>query len=171
MDSGGRARGEGTWESLKKGGLLSHRSPKESSQVPEGEYQVTKKRPNPLPAALKGPTANDVEDLSRKTGDISLYKYYAATIGWKISFSLLTTVTIRGLTQYFPREWLAQRVQSKEGLMRDSEIWIKLYTQGDVSGTALFSVVYAILVTSSIVALGLSMWYVPNSHAILRHHH
>jgi ATP-binding cassette subfamily C (CFTR/MRP) protein 1 len=58
----------------------------------------------PFPKALQGPSANDIADLARRTGDISLYKYYFASIGWKISLALLLTVCLNTLGSSFPRK-------------------------------------------------------------------
>lgn len=56
-----------------------------------------------LPKGLSGPSANDVADLTRRTGDISVYRYYFASIGWKISIGLLLTVACNTLSTSFPR--------------------------------------------------------------------
>ena len=40
--------------------------------------------PASIPKAFQGPSANDIADLARQTGDISVYKYYLKSIGWKI---------------------------------------------------------------------------------------
>ncbi|TVY44829.1 ABC transporter, partial [Lachnellula subtilissima] len=45
------------------------------------------------PKALRGPTASDTADLSRRIGDISVYKYYLHAIGWKnVTISIVTSV-------------------------------------------------------------------------------
>lgn len=43
---------------------------------------VPNKGKKQIPKALLGPSANDVSDLTRRTGDLSVYKYYFASIGW-----------------------------------------------------------------------------------------
>jgi ATP-binding cassette, subfamily C (CFTR/MRP), member 1 len=50
--------------------------------------------------AFQGPSANDMADLARQTGDISVYKYYLKSIGWKIAMvnAMGSTVYILGKT-------------------------------------------------------------------------
>ena len=58
----------------------------------------------PLPAAVTGPSDNDIEDLNRQTGDFSLYKYYAASLGWAVSLGVLVTVMYNAVATAFPRK-------------------------------------------------------------------
>lgn len=38
----------------------------------------------PSPKQLAGSSANDIVERTRQTGDLSVYKYYLAAIGWKL---------------------------------------------------------------------------------------
>jgi ATP-binding cassette subfamily C (CFTR/MRP) protein 1 len=64
--------------------------------------KLTKKKKPPI----KGITANDVSDLTRKTGDIAVYKYYFRTVSLLGVFCFLTSTAIFVFTQFFPQYWL-----------------------------------------------------------------
>jgi ATP-binding cassette, subfamily C (CFTR/MRP), member 1 len=70
----------------------------------EDQSKPSAAKKKPLPKGLSGPSAIDVADLTRRTGDISVYKYYAASIGWKILLGLLLSVALNTLSAAFPRE-------------------------------------------------------------------
>lgn len=60
-----------------------------------------KKRP-----AVKGVTPNDVTDLTRKTGDVAVYKYYFKSISKFGAACFLTCTALFVFTQFFPQIWL-----------------------------------------------------------------
>ena len=55
---------------------------------------------------IKGVTANDVSDLTRKTGDVAVYKYYFRPISVFGTICFLGTTALFVFTQYFPQIWL-----------------------------------------------------------------
>ncbi|PYH48029.1 putative multidrug resistance protein [Aspergillus saccharolyticus JOP 1030-1] len=97
------------------------------------------KASKPLPKAARGPTATDVSDLSRRTGDLAVYKYYADSFGWMLSMMILVMVALVAVTTYLP------------------QIWLELYTTGAVRNTAAFCAVYAVIALTCLAAFYLSM--------------
>lgn len=55
---------------------------------------------------IKGVTANDVSDLTRKTGDVAVYKYYFRSISVFGTICFLGSTALFVFTQYFPQIWL-----------------------------------------------------------------
>lgn len=105
LDVDGHISQQGKFDDLRiQGGFVS------SLVLPDMPTEERKTSPKdaakrkPLPKVLQGPSANDIADLTRRTGDISLYRYYFASIGWKISLALLLTVCLNTLGSSFPRK-------------------------------------------------------------------
>lgn len=110
LDGTGHLIEQGTFEDLKAqngfvSGILQAQTPARKEQEPKAP--AAKKKP--LPKGLSGPSASDIEDLTRRTGDISVYKYYFASIGWKLSVGLLLTVALNTLSASFPRKLSSSR--------------------------------------------------------------
>ncbi|KAI5194185.1 putative multidrug resistance protein [Aureobasidium subglaciale] len=63
--------------------------------------------PQTTSKAVRGPSANDISDLTRRTGDIAVYMYYFRSAGyWALAiFILFSAVFV--FTSYFPQVWLA----------------------------------------------------------------
>jgi ATP-binding cassette subfamily C (CFTR/MRP) protein 1 len=55
---------------------------------------------------IKGVTANDVSDLTRKTGDVAVYKYYFKSISVFGTICFLSSTALFVFTQFFPQIWL-----------------------------------------------------------------
>ncbi|OJJ96983.1 hypothetical protein ASPACDRAFT_1882742 [Aspergillus aculeatus ATCC 16872] len=85
------------------------------------------KQSKSLPKALRGPTATDISNLSRRTGDLAVYKYYTRSFGWKLSSMMLLMVALVAVTTYLP------------------QIWLELYTRATVNNVGVFCAVYAIV--------------------------
>jgi len=69
------------------------------------QTEFSTKAPSPSTSkALRGPTASDADDLSRRIGDTAVYKYYLRAIGWKIALVNGTGAFIYMLSATFPRE-------------------------------------------------------------------
>ena len=96
----GHLRAQGKWNDLRSRGVLNDDFIK-SRQSLDSEPSAEKVKS--APKALKGASANDIADLQRQTGDISLYLYYGKTIGSKMSSGVLASVAFCAVAQYFPR--------------------------------------------------------------------
>ncbi|MCJ1309562.1 hypothetical protein MMC25_003222 [Agyrium rufum] len=105
--------------------LSGSKTPSEKEASVGGEK---KKGPSPIIARLtKGPSPNDVADLSRKTGDISVYKYYFGSIGWKLGISVSLQILASQWFKSFP------------------QLWLNWYTGGQVSSLAVFIVIFVVI--------------------------
>jgi ATP-binding cassette subfamily C (CFTR/MRP) protein 1 len=93
LGSDGQVLEQGSYSHLKsQNGFVSQilvhpeilqRSPKGSMNVVEPDNEKGNS-PVVMPKAFQGPSANDVSDLTRRTGDTAVYKYYFGSIGWKL---------------------------------------------------------------------------------------
>ncbi|KAF8857368.1 putative multidrug resistance protein [Acephala macrosclerotiorum] len=100
------------------------------------------------------PQPPDASDLTRRIGDVAVYKYYFKSIGWKVVTANLVASSIYMLGRGIPPLWLA---------------W---YADGIISSLTLFSVIYATaavvaLLASSLVLYTLYMEITPRSGAKL----
>jgi hypothetical protein len=70
------------------------------------KYQVTKaatsKKSRPK---IKGVTPADISDLTRKTGDVAVYKYYFKSIGLASAVLFFCSAAILVFATYFPRKY------------------------------------------------------------------
>lgn len=57
-----------------------------------------------VPEAVKGPSAEQQQDLARRTGDVSIYKYYIGSVGWTTLAMLATSNAIYAFGLTFPRK-------------------------------------------------------------------
>lgn len=106
LDATGHLIQQGTYEDLKtRSDLVSGIDHAQSPARNSSEVAVPIVKKKPLPKGLSGPSANDIEDLTRRTGDVSVYKYYFSSIGWKISVGLFLTVALNTLSSSFPRKF------------------------------------------------------------------
>ena len=71
---------------------------------------VQKKKPQ-----IKGVTANDVSDLTRRTGDISVYKYYFKSVSIFGTCCFLVCTALFVFTQFFPQYWLVWWTEADGG--------------------------------------------------------
>lgn len=98
----------------------------------------TSKRKRP---AIKGVTPNDVTDLTRKTGDVAVYKYYLKSISKFGAVCFLSCTALFVFTQFFPQIWL---------------VW---WTKANGHETGKFVSVYVILAVASwFFRVGLLGW-------------
>ena len=108
LGADGHVAEQGTFQYLKsQDGFVNDLKVVEKSQPGETETgaKSAAKKVSPATAkALKGPTANDLADLTRRTGDISVYRYYAVSIGWKIGLIVVVLVVAFSATSNFTRE-------------------------------------------------------------------
>jgi ATP-binding cassette, subfamily C (CFTR/MRP), member 1 len=57
--------------------------------------------------AIKGPSQNDVSDLTRKTGDVAVYRYYFSSIGLLNTSVFLGCAALFVFGSFFPRKSLS----------------------------------------------------------------
>jgi len=93
------------------------------------EQTTTDTKPAAKPAEkkkppIKGVTANDVSDLTRKTGDVAVYKYYFKSISVFGTVCFLSSTALFVFTQFFPQVWL---VWWTEANGHDSAKYISVY--------------------------------------------
>jgi ATP-binding cassette subfamily C (CFTR/MRP) protein 1 len=93
LDKDGKVVEQGTFEYLRSrdgfvSKLMLHPELLESKSRSGDAEDASQKVPAAAVAkVLRGPSANDAADLARQTGDISVYKYYLKSIGWKIGLA------------------------------------------------------------------------------------
>jgi len=108
LDKSGKAIEQGTFPKLRtSSGFVSrlilhpeildpHTGSPPIEENPSGTAPVS------IPKAFQGPSANDIADLARQTGDISVYKYYLKSIGWKIALVNATGSLLYTFGNRFP---------------------------------------------------------------------
>lgn len=106
----GRIAEQGSFDSLRSqqgfvSKLLLHPELLEPKRVEKPVTHVRSKTAYTPPKALRGPTDNDVADLTRRIGDLSVYKYYLKSIGWKIALSEVASCSVYMVAQVFPRKY------------------------------------------------------------------
>lgn len=105
LDKSGRAIEQGTFADLRSQNGFVSRLVLHPELLESGKSEVassTAVSAPSIPKILQGPSANDAADLARKTGDISVYKYYIKSIGWKIGLANLAGVLIDTLGKGSP---------------------------------------------------------------------
>jgi len=111
LGSDGRIAEQGTFEDLRSRNgfvskLLLHPELLESksSKINAGT-DSNSKQATTIPKALRGPSDNDVADLTRRIGDLSVYKYYLRSIGPRIALIGVVSSFVWMLCQAFPRKY------------------------------------------------------------------
>ncbi|PWY76119.1 P-loop containing nucleoside triphosphate hydrolase protein [Aspergillus sclerotioniger CBS 115572] len=130
LDSSGRIIQKGPWEEFRKVMIKGLQSDT-MTDISVVKTAVEPEQKKPLPKSVIGPTANDFADLSQRTGDLSVYKFYVNSFGWKLSLAMLATVIMVAITTYFPH------------------VWLQLYTAGAVRHVSLFCSVYSVVALSA----------------------
>lgn len=108
LDKGGKTVEQGTFSELRsQNGFVSQLvlHPELLEPLRAEVSSSTTASPAGIPKVLQGPSANDAADLARKTGDISVYKYYVKSIGWKIGLANAMGVLIDTLGKGSPCEY------------------------------------------------------------------
>jgi ABC-type multidrug transport system fused ATPase/permease subunit len=108
-----------------------------SEAKPAEKSGLKKKKP-----PIKTVTATDVSDLTRKTGDIAVYRYYFKSISPIGTFCFLASTALFVFTQFFPQIWL---------------VW---WTEANGHETAKFMSVYIILAVASWIFRAGTLWWI-----------
>ncbi|KAH8799341.1 putative multidrug resistance protein [Xylogone sp. PMI_703] len=104
LDKDGRVAEQGNFDTLRaKDGYISSLILHETMEQPHiTPVEVSaKSRPK-----IKSVTQDDVTDLTRKTGDITVYKYYFKSIGWPRAAVFFCSTAFQVFCTYFPQIWL-----------------------------------------------------------------
>ncbi|KAF2488718.1 putative multidrug resistance protein [Lophium mytilinum] len=105
LSKDGTVAQQGSFEELKaregyiKGLLLDPNHG--TDEIASSAQIITQKRP-----VVKGVSANDVSDLTRKTGDVAVYKYYFKTTSRFGIACLLAAIASYCFSFFFPQLWL-----------------------------------------------------------------
>jgi ATP-binding cassette, subfamily C (CFTR/MRP), member 1 len=102
---------------------------------------TTKAAPKKKPPII-GVTASDVSDLTRKTGDVAVYKYYFKSISVFGTICFLSSTALFVFTQFFPQIWL---------------VW---WTESNGQETAKYVSVYITLAVASWFFRAGTLWWI-----------
>lgn len=108
LGADGQIAEQGTFNSLASQGgfvskLLFHPELNDDPRVDSGLGPNTKPAATALNTPI-GASRNDAEDLTRQIGDLSVYKYYLRSIGWKLALVNAISCLLWGLGVTFPCE-------------------------------------------------------------------
>ena len=92
--------------------------------------------------AVNGASQEDLEDLARRTGDISLYLYYYRAIGLQRTLHACLILAVFTLASNFPR------------------FWLQWYTDDPIPRFMVFIGVYVMLVLIASLSQGAMIWLV-----------
>jgi ATP-binding cassette subfamily C (CFTR/MRP) protein 1 len=104
------------------------------------------------------------KDLTRRTGDVQVYKYYFKSIGWRHITALFALMVVAEFCLYFPRKQNPSSFLSFLGSsLQDAELWVKWWAEADTNNprhqTALYYGVYIMLgVVGLCFAAGSVLW-------------
>lgn len=95
----------------------------------------------PIPSTVQPPSPEKMQDLTRKTGDSSLYMYYFRTVDFKdASLFMLTSIAVLlGITIFPP-------------------VWLKLWTDDNGEYIVKYISVYVVISLFSSAMVGCSIW-------------
>ena len=100
----GTVEKQGPFESLHLSTEFMHSlvGDKDSGQEPEGSHTATEQR-KPIASNINSAITHELE-VSRRTGDLTLYKYYLKSIGLKHGLIYLSVAIAYMFTWKFPRK-------------------------------------------------------------------
>jgi ATP-binding cassette subfamily C (CFTR/MRP) protein 1 len=168
LGSDGHIAEQGTFENLRSQNgfvskLLLHPELLESSsRADAGDNDAIDskaKRSTAIPKIVGGATANDVEDLTRRTGDFSVYKYYLKSIDWKIAVTNAACCFVAMLAQSFPRKSYHLWRAKQEYTETRSALWLIWYANGTVSSLPLFAIIYVVAAVLALGAIAMILWF------------
>jgi hypothetical protein len=117
-------------------------------------------RPTVKEAAAQISKENQINDLTRATGDSTVYKYYMQSIGWQKILSFIFFVTLNVFCSTFSRMYplifsIYPFVPTK---LLHSEIWLEWWAAGNGTQNALYVTVYFMLAVFNSVGNGGYVW-------------
>jgi ATP-binding cassette subfamily C (CFTR/MRP) protein 1 len=130
LGADGKLLAKGNYRELQSGGHLSEdilqqmqakKEHKEDSVAPE------------IVAKVARPSKEQIEDLTRRVGDLTVYKYYFKSIGWRPTALFLALAAASAFGQSF------------------SQVWLGWYTKANGHRTAFWLTGYAIIHTATLL--------------------
>ena len=130
MDATGRIAEQGSFDVLKNSGgyvqglVAKHKGEDDSSDEDDAEEAVPIKL-----VPTFGPGREEyneaTEELNRQTGDLKVYKYYFASIGWKLNLCFVAFVVLYGTASKLT-EFVVTYCKLDISLVRDEQHWDKI---------------------------------------------
>jgi hypothetical protein len=155
LGADGKVAEQGTYEYLRSQGgfvsnILLHPELLQSKAniAADDAVEASKSSQAPTQVAAKGPSANDVADLTRQIGDTAVYMYYLRSIGWKLALGNISCSCLFAVSLRFPGKWNPNH--RLWGITDNSALWLNFYVDGTVTSLPLFAAMFAV---SAIVAL------------------
>lgn len=123
-------------------------------------HDVSKPKPSLKEVAAQISKENQINDLTRATGDRTVYKYYMQSIGWRKILAFVFFVTLHvGCSTFSRISLLTFPLLSllKLTFIR-SEIWLEWWATGNGTQKALYVTVYFILALFNSLGNGGYVW-------------
>ncbi|MCJ1433569.1 hypothetical protein MMC27_002932 [Xylographa pallens] len=144
MGTNGCVAEQGSFDQLRSlqgfvSNLTSHQ-PSGESNIQEEQSDDTPQSNSPLP--VENPAL--AQDLTRRTGDISVYQYYFKSIGWRLGSIMLSVLILVTFASTFPQEWL--------------NVWVTAEEANPGEHSAMYLGVSGMLAGMGMVTLPLSIW-------------
>jgi hypothetical protein len=147
LDTGGTITEQGAFDHLRaQGGFISkilvHPEILQRDSI-AGPGEGTKTKTSATVQISNGPGTRITDDLTRRIGDLSVYKYWLSSIGWKIailnsSCSLIYNLATRFVCKLFHCcKWTR--------VSRYIALWLNWYSDGTVASLPLFAAIYVLL--------------------------
>ncbi|CRG88497.1 hypothetical protein PISL3812_05528 [Talaromyces islandicus] len=160
LEHGGKAEEQSLFEALNSQDGYTHNlklSEKQQQNQQEDEMNVPMDQSEPVITRNIENDAN--QELARRTGDSTVYRYYARSLGWKFASFIVFSAIVFAFSNKFPQLWLQWWSESE--ISGDERhplgVWIGVYVSiGALAVSFLFSQIWVMLV-----------WSVPKSSAKL----
>jgi ATP-binding cassette subfamily C (CFTR/MRP) protein 1 len=153
LDTTGSITEQGTFDYLRsQGGFISKilihpEILQRDSTAGTGEGTKPKTSPTFFQAS-SGARAGDAEDLTRRIGDLSVYKYWLSSVGWKYAISCSSCSLIFNLASTFPCKLSYSFNWNR--VSHYIALWLNWYSGGTFTSLSLFASIYAL---SAVIAL------------------
>ncbi|KAE8352698.1 P-loop containing nucleoside triphosphate hydrolase protein [Aspergillus coremiiformis] len=87
-------------------------------------------------------TADDIADVSRRTGDIAVYRYYLRAIGWRLTIIACAIILAHTFSANFP------------------QVWLDMFTNDNGRRPGRFIGIYVLLAVAASGSQGLMVWQI-----------
>ena len=162
LGQGGIVKEQGSFDELNSGnGFVQSLVLGNGTLAPREETVTSPEKPETLEATRKSIARND-EDLNRRTGDLSIYKYYFKSIGWRHGFFYLGLSTCFIFFYKFPRKVFGIHTLPCMLITRCVEVWLEFWTTAEKSPSGADSPyylgIYGLLTGLSIMTMVVTIW-------------